>query len=158
MSESNAVIFGCSGPVLSADEAAFFKDTRPWGFILFARNIESLEQVRALTDSLRDSVGRADAPVLIDQEGGRVQRFKPPLVPQYPSGADLELSTAQILKPDCGPPGFCRGCMPSIFASGDYGQLPPGARCAVAGRARGHRQPRLWDHTGNRGGDGEGGL
>jgi beta-N-acetylhexosaminidase len=89
MSESNAVIFGCSGPVLSADEVAFFKDTRPWGFILFARNIESFEQVRALTDSLRDSVGRADAPVLIDQEGGRVQRFKPPLVPQYPSGADL---------------------------------------------------------------------
>jgi beta-N-acetylhexosaminidase len=89
MSESNAVIFGCSGPVLTADERAFFKDTRPWGFILFARNIESLEQVRALTDSLRDSVGRADAPVLIDQEGGRVQRFKPPLVPQYPSGADL---------------------------------------------------------------------
>jgi beta-N-acetylhexosaminidase len=89
MSESNAVIFGCSGPVLTADERAFFKETRPWGFILFARNIESLEQVRALTDSLRDSVGRADAPVLIDQEGGRVQRLKPPLVPQYPSGADL---------------------------------------------------------------------
>ncbi|MEQ8479054.1 MAG: beta-N-acetylhexosaminidase [Hoeflea sp.] len=89
MSESNAVIFGCSGLSLSADEKAFFRETRPWGFILFARNIESLAQVRNLTDSLRESVGRPDAPVLIDQEGGRVQRLKPPLAPQYPSGADL---------------------------------------------------------------------
>ena len=89
MSESNAVIFGCAGPELSPDEAAFFADTRPWGFILFGRNIVSKSQVAELTARLRESVGRADAPVLIDQEGGRVQRFKPPLVPQYPSGADL---------------------------------------------------------------------
>ncbi|AKI00477.1 beta-glucosidase-like glycosyl hydrolase [Hoeflea sp. IMCC20628] len=89
MSESKAVIFGCAGPELSSDEAAFFAETRPWGFILFGRNIISMSQVADLTSSLRDSVGRPDAPVLIDQEGGRVQRFKPPLVPQYPSGADL---------------------------------------------------------------------
>ncbi|SOE08396.1 beta-N-acetylhexosaminidase [Hoeflea halophila] len=89
MSESKAVIFGCSGPQLSRDEAAFFADTRPWGFILFGRNIVSMSQVAELTARLRESVGRPDAPVLIDQEGGRVQRFKPPLVPQYPSGADL---------------------------------------------------------------------
>ncbi|MCZ4288523.1 beta-N-acetylhexosaminidase [Hoeflea alexandrii] len=89
MSESKAVIFGCAGPELLAEEAAFFADTRPWGFILFGRNIASLAQVADLTASLRESVGRPDAPVLIDQEGGRVQRFKPPLVPQYPSGADL---------------------------------------------------------------------
>ncbi|WP_420409528.1 beta-N-acetylhexosaminidase [Hoeflea sp.] len=89
MSESNAVIFGCSGLSLTADEKSFFRDTRPWGFILFARNIESLAQVRDLTDSLRKSIGRPEAPVLIDQEGGRVQRLKPPLAPQYPSGADL---------------------------------------------------------------------
>lgn len=89
MSESKAVIFGCAGPELSSSEAAFFADTRPWGFILFGRNIISLNQVADLTASLRQSIGRPDAPVLIDQEGGRVQRFKPPLVPQYPSGADL---------------------------------------------------------------------
>ncbi|KJS18867.1 MAG: beta-hexosaminidase [Hoeflea sp. BRH_c9] len=89
MSESKAVIFGCTGPELSSSEAAFFADTRPWGFILFGRNIISLNQVTELTASLRQSIGRPDAPVLIDQEGGRVQRFKPPLVPQYPSGADL---------------------------------------------------------------------
>ncbi len=89
MSESRAVIFGCAGPELSASEAAFFADTKPWGFILFGRNIVSLSQVAELTGSLRECIGRPDAPVLIDQEGGRVQRFKPPLVPQYPSGADL---------------------------------------------------------------------
>ncbi|WP_417413451.1 beta-N-acetylhexosaminidase [Hoeflea sp.] len=89
MSESKAVIFGCAGPELSSGEASFFADTKPWGFILFGRNIVSLSQVAELTASLRESVGRPDAPVLIDQEGGRVQRFKPPLVPQYPSGADL---------------------------------------------------------------------
>jgi len=89
MSESKAVIFGCAGPELSSGEASFFADTRPWGFILFGRNIVSLSQVADLTASLRQSIGRPDAPVLIDQEGGRVQRFKPPLVPQYPSGADL---------------------------------------------------------------------
>jgi len=89
MSESKAVIFGCAGPELSSEEASFFADTRPWGFILFGRNIVSLAQVGELTARLRESVGRPDAPILIDQEGGRVQRFKPPLVPQYPSGADL---------------------------------------------------------------------
>jgi len=74
---------------LSPDEASFFADTQPWGFILFGRNIVSMNQVAELTARLRESIGRPDAPVLIDQEGGRVQRFKPPLVPQYPSGADL---------------------------------------------------------------------
>jgi beta-N-acetylhexosaminidase len=79
LSASNsAAIFGCSGPVLSDEERQFFAATDPLGFILFARNIESQEQVRALVASLRDSVGRADAPVLIDQEGGRVQRLRPP--------------------------------------------------------------------------------
>ncbi|MDP2120146.1 MAG: beta-N-acetylhexosaminidase [Hoeflea sp.] len=89
MSESKAVIFGCAGAELRPEEAAFFAEHRPWGFILFGRNIVSLDQVAELTASLRDCIGRPDAPALIDQEGGRVQRFKPPLVPQYPSGADL---------------------------------------------------------------------
>ncbi|MBY0299065.1 MAG: beta-N-acetylhexosaminidase [Methylobacterium sp.] len=83
---SLALILGCAGPTLSPEETAFFRETRPWGFILFKRNIVSPEQVRALTDALRETVGRADAPVLIDQEGGRVQRMGPPHWPAYPSG------------------------------------------------------------------------
>src|SRR5690349_5160388 len=73
-----AVILGCSGTRLTDDERAFFRDADPLGFILFARNVETPEQVRRLTDDLRSSVGRAEAPVLIDQEGGRVARLKPP--------------------------------------------------------------------------------
>jgi len=81
-----ACILGCSGPVLTAAERGFFRDADPWGFILFRRNVQAPEQVRALVADLRDSVGRADAPVLVDQEGGRVQRFRPPHWPAYPPG------------------------------------------------------------------------
>jgi beta-N-acetylhexosaminidase len=73
-----AAIFGCAGPRLGDEERDFFRQSDPYGFILFARNIETPEQVRALVRDLRDAVGRDDAPVLIDQEGGRVQRLKPP--------------------------------------------------------------------------------
>lgn len=81
---SRAVVFGCAGPSLSADEAAFFRDSDPLGFILFRRNCETPEQVRRLVADLRASVGRADAPVLIDQEGGRVARMRPPHWPAHP--------------------------------------------------------------------------
>ncbi|MEM8570981.1 MAG: beta-N-acetylhexosaminidase [Pseudomonadota bacterium] len=74
---ARAVIFGCLGTTLSDAERDFFRASEPWGFILFARNIVSPEQVRALTDTLRETVGR-DAPVLIDQEGGRVARMRAP--------------------------------------------------------------------------------
>lgn len=74
---ARAAILGCLGPVLSEDERAVFADTDPWGFILFSRNIGTPDQIRALTDALRDAVGR-DAPILIDQEGGRVARLRPP--------------------------------------------------------------------------------
>ena len=73
-----AAIFGCAGTVLTADERAFFRDADPLGFILFARNIETPEQARRLTDEMRSCVARAEAPVLIDQEGGRVARLRPP--------------------------------------------------------------------------------
>ena len=73
-----AAVFGCSGTQLTGDERAFFRDADPLGFILFARNCETPDQVRALVDGMRDCVGRDDAPVLIDQEGGRVARLKPP--------------------------------------------------------------------------------
>jgi len=81
-----AAIFGMAGPRLSPEETAFFRDAQPWGFILFGRNVESPDQVRALTSALRETVGRADAPILIDQEGGRVQRLRPPQWPAYPTG------------------------------------------------------------------------
>ena len=73
-----AVVFGCAGRVLGQDERSFFRDVDPLGFILFARNVESPDQVRKLVDDLRETVSRTDAPVLIDQEGGRVQRLGPP--------------------------------------------------------------------------------
>ncbi|MEO7027582.1 MAG: glycoside hydrolase family 3 N-terminal domain-containing protein, partial [Caulobacteraceae bacterium] len=82
---SLACILGCAGPRLGDEEARFFADADPWGFILFKRNIESAEQVRALTGALRTCVGRADAPILVDQEGGRVQRFGPPNWPVMPT-------------------------------------------------------------------------
>lgn len=73
-----AAILGCAGPELTAAERAFFKAVDPLGFIVFARNLIDPDQTRRLTADLRACVGRADAPILIDQEGGRVARLKPP--------------------------------------------------------------------------------
>ncbi|MCB2111379.1 MAG: glycoside hydrolase family 3 protein [Defluviimonas sp.] len=73
----SATVLGCAGPDLSPDEAGFFRDADPWGFILFARNVETPDQLRRLTGDLRAAVGR-DAPILVDQEGGRVQRLRAP--------------------------------------------------------------------------------
>ena len=84
---SRAFITGVSGLELDAAERQFISETRPWGFILFKRNIEAPDQVSALVRELRDCVGEADAPVLIDQEGGRVARLGPPHWPVYPPGA-----------------------------------------------------------------------
>lgn len=79
-------IFGLSGPHLTADERAFFKDADPAGYILFARNCVSRDQLRALTDDLRTIHGRDRLLISIDQEGGRVTRMKPPEWPAYPPG------------------------------------------------------------------------
>ena len=73
-----AVVFGCARASVTPEEKVFFRDANPLGFILFARNCETPDQVTALIADLRDTVGRADAPVLIDQEGGRVARLRPP--------------------------------------------------------------------------------
>ncbi|SFI94188.1 beta-N-acetylhexosaminidase [Phyllobacterium sp. CL33Tsu] len=89
MSESKAWIAGTAGLKLTPDEIAFFRDERPWGFILFARNVSEPAQIEDLCAHLRDLVDREDALVLIDQEGGRVQRLRPPLAPNYPSGSAL---------------------------------------------------------------------
>ena len=75
---ASAVIYGCQGPDLLGDELDFFAGVKPFGFILFARNCADPNQVRALCEALRTAVGDANAPILIDQEGGRVARLKPP--------------------------------------------------------------------------------
>ena len=84
---TRAFITGVSGLDLTDAEREFIRVARPWGFILFKRNIETPAQVTKLVRELRESVGNPDAPVLIDQEGGRVQRFGPPHWPLYPAGA-----------------------------------------------------------------------
>jgi beta-N-acetylhexosaminidase len=87
-----AVIYGFAGERLTDDERAFFRDADPAGYILFRRNCLDPEQLTALTDSLRDLHGRDDVPILIDQEGGRVARMRPPVWPAFPcAGAFAEL-------------------------------------------------------------------
>src|SRR5271163_3673938 len=81
-----AFITGVAGPALTGEERQFLKDSQPWGLILFKRNVVDPESVRRLVGELRDAVGW-QAPVLIDQEGGRVQRLGPPHWPSYPPGA-----------------------------------------------------------------------
>ncbi|UUR07788.1 beta-N-acetylhexosaminidase [Sphingomonas glaciei] len=85
-----AAIYGLAGLTLSPDERAFFRDVDPAGYILFARNCGDPDQLMALTASLRDLHGRADLPILIDQEGGRVMRMKPPVWPSLPAGGAFE--------------------------------------------------------------------
>ena len=84
---SRAFITGVSGPELNAAEREFIRAERPWGFILFKRNIENPKQVTTLVHKLRKSLDDPGAPVLIDQEGGRVARLGPPHWPVYPPGA-----------------------------------------------------------------------
>lgn len=85
--QSRAFITGLSGTTLNAEERAFIVAERPWGFILFKRNVETPQQVTSLVDELKTCAGRSDAPVFIDQEGGRVQRLGPPHWPVYPAGS-----------------------------------------------------------------------
>ena len=82
-----AFVCGCAGLALSDEETRLLERFRPWGLILFRRNVEAPDQVARLTASFRAAVGRPDAPVLIDQEGGRVQRLRPPHWPDYPAAA-----------------------------------------------------------------------
>ena len=84
---TRAFITGVSGTELTATEREFIRAERPWGFILFKRNIENPAQVAALVAELRSTARATDAPILIDQEGGRVQRLGPPHWPVYPPGA-----------------------------------------------------------------------
>ena len=85
-----SAIFSLAGTTLGADEAALFREADPVGYILFRRNIEDREQVRALTSALRDLHGRDDLPILIDQEGGRVARMRPPIWPAFPPNESFD--------------------------------------------------------------------
>lgn len=127
-SEHSAVVFGCEGLSLRDDERQFFRDCDPLGFILFARNIESPDQVRKLVDDLRDCVGRADALVLIDQEGGRVARLQAPTWRKAPAAgrigslyeadpdAGLEAAhlNGRLLAADLAPLGINVDCAPVL--------------------------------------------
>lgn len=93
-----ALILGCAATQLSDEERAFFKEVQPWGLILFKRNIADQEQVRRLIDDFREAVQRGDAPVLIDQEGGRVQRLGPPVWRAYPSASSFARISDPLLR------------------------------------------------------------
>ncbi len=96
-----AVIFGCAGLGLSPEEKAFFREVEPWGFILFQRNCALPEQVRALTDALKELSGRDTVPLLIDQEGGRVRRLRPPTWYDAPAAAVFGALYAQDSEAGC---------------------------------------------------------
>lgn len=85
---TGAMILGCAGPDLLPSERDFFRDADPWGFILFARNVDTPARLLALTQALRDAVGR-DATVFVDQEGGRVARLRPPHWRDWPPALDM---------------------------------------------------------------------
>jgi beta-N-acetylhexosaminidase len=120
-----AVVLGCAGEELRSDERRFFAASEPAGFILFRRNCTSPDQVRRLVAALRDSVGCANAPVLIDQEGGRVARLRPPHWRLYPSAAQIaalpdpaaeEASrrVARLIADDLARLGITADCMPVL--------------------------------------------
>jgi beta-N-acetylhexosaminidase len=88
-SAGKAFISGCAGRRLTKDEVTFFAEEEPWGLILFQRNCRTRDQISELVAEFRDAVGRPDAPVLIDQEGGRVQRLGPPGWRSFPPGRVL---------------------------------------------------------------------
>lgn len=115
-----AAILGIAGTALTAEEAALFRAERPLGAILFARNIEDPPQLRALTAALREVMG-GDAPILVDQEGGRVARLRPPHWPAFPSAATFEggpvaavEANAALLGRVCAEAGFNVACAPVL--------------------------------------------
>jgi beta-N-acetylhexosaminidase len=144
-------IFGCAGLKLTPEEKAFFKDADPAGYILFARNAESREQLRALTDELRAIHGRERLFVCIDQEGGRVTRMKPPEWAEFPPGAAFDKlydlapasaieaarANAEALGLDLAEAGITVDCIPLL----DVRQ--PGADDVIGDRAFGSEPKRV---------------
>jgi len=142
---TRAFITGVSGLGLTGTEREFIRAERPWGFILFKRNVDTPEQVIRLLRDLRDTVGEPDAPVLIDQEGGQVQRLRPPNWPLYPAGAafgdlyDLDPAlgisaarlSARLIAADLSDLGVTVDCLP-------LADVPvPGADAVIGDRAYG---------------------
>ena len=103
-----AFITGVAGPELTGPERQFLKEAEPWGLIVFKRNIADPQSLCRLVDDFRGIAGR-HAPVLVDQEGGRVQRFGPPHWPAYPPGRRMARSTIAIGKPALQPRDWVRG-------------------------------------------------
>ena len=144
-------IFGLSGTTLGPEERAFFKDADPAGYILFGRNVESREQLRALTDELRAIHGRERLFICIDQEGGRVARMKPPVWPAYPAGEAFDLlydiapasaieaarANAEALGLDLAEAGITVDCHPSLDVR------RPGAHDVIGDRALGSEPMRV---------------
>jgi beta-N-acetylhexosaminidase len=154
---TRAFITGVSGPELGATEREFIRSERPWGFILFKRNIETPDQVILLVQELRKVAGEPDAPVLIDQEGGRVQRLGPPHWPVYPPGAafgtlyDIDRAlglsaarlSARLIAADLAELGITVDCLPladlpvagadAVIGNRAYGTEP--AKVAAIARA-----------------------
>ena len=148
---SRAFITGVSGPELDAAEREFIRAERPWGFILFKRNVETPTQVITLVRELRKAAGGPEAPVLIDQEGGRVQRLGPPHWPVYPAGAAfgvlydidpyLGLSaarlSARLIAADLIDLGVTVDCLP-------LADVPvPGADAVIGNRAYGTKPDKV---------------
>ena len=90
-----AFICGCAGLALNEEERKFLIESNPWGLILFKRNVDNRDQLRELIRSFRECVGRADAPVLVDQEGGRVQRLAAPHWRAYPAAGAIGAGLGQ---------------------------------------------------------------
>jgi beta-N-acetylhexosaminidase len=139
---TSAFICGLAGAALTEEERAFLRQARPWGVILFRRNVESRTQLRALTDSVREALGDAGAPILVDQEGGRVQRLAPPHWRGYPSAAAFERAAssvegserlawlgARLIAHDLREVGITVDCLPVLDAP------QPGAHGVIGDRA-----------------------
>jgi beta-N-acetylhexosaminidase len=153
MGARTRVVFGCAGTELSANERAFFTDARPWGFILFARNFDNPGQARRLVSSLRETVDDSNAPVLIDQEGGRVQRLKPPHWKARPAALcfgelyekDAELAreavylNARLIAHDLASLGITVNCAPVLDVPVE------GASNVIGDRAFGHDPTTIID-------------
>ena len=146
-----ALITGVSGPELSAADREFIRVDRPWGFILFKRNIETPTQVISLVQELRKAIGDPEAPVLIDQEGGRVQRLGLPHWPVYPAGAvfgvlyDIDPAlglaaarlSARLIAADLSDLGITVDCLP-------LADVPvPGADAVIGNRAYGTKADKV---------------
>ena len=138
---TRAFICGLAGVDLAAKETAFLRETQPWGVILFQRNVGAREDVRRLTDEVRAALGR-DAPILVDQEGGRVQRLGAPCWRAYPSAATFERKTAtpeeaerlawlgaRLIAHDLREVGITVDCLPVLDAP------QPGAHDVIGDRA-----------------------